>query len=118
MTHDEKIQYLIKDLGQKGIGPYTVAPPFYRLLWALGIQAPPPHFGGFWLPALWMGTAFGVLWGVFMWFAFWRGQMAPATAIGTSALGGGCFGAVMASYYQRQRKKLALPPWQDYPAAP
>jgi hypothetical protein len=117
MTHDEKIQYLIKDLGQKGVGPYTVAPPFYRLLWRLGIQAPPPHFGGFLVPALWMGAAFGIIWGIFMWFTFWRGQMDPTTAVGTSVLAGCLFGGVMASYYQRQRKKLALPRWEDYPAA-
>jgi hypothetical protein len=117
MTHDEKIQYLIKDLGQKGVGPYTVAPPLYRLLWRLGIQAPPPHFGGFLVPALWMGAAFGIIWGVFMWFTFWRGQMDPTMAIGTSVLAGCLFGGVMASYYQRQRKKFALPRWEDYPAA-
>ncbi len=117
MTHDEKVQYLIKDLGQKGIGPYTVAPPFYRLLWRLGIEAPPPHFGGFLMPALTTGAAFGIIWGVFMWFTFWRGQTDPTIAVGTSVLAGCLFGGVMASYYQRQRKKFALPRWEDYPAS-
>jgi hypothetical protein len=117
MTHDEKVQYLIKDLGQRGVGPYTAAPPLYRLLWRLGIETPPPHFGGFLMPALWMGATFGIIWGVFMWFTFWRGQMEPTTAVGTSVLAGCVFGAIMASCYRRQQKKLALPPWEDYPAA-
>jgi hypothetical protein len=116
MTFDEKLRYLINDLGQKGIGPYTVAPPLYRLLWGLGIKAPPPHFGGLWVPALGMGTTFGGLWGVFMWFTFWRGEMAVTTALAISVLAGIFFGALMASYYLRQRRKFRLPRWEDYPA--
>lgn len=32
MTHDEKVAYLLKGLGQKRIRQYTIAPPIYRLL--------------------------------------------------------------------------------------
>ena len=36
MSHREKVWHLIADLGRRGVGSHTVAPPFYRLLWLLG----------------------------------------------------------------------------------
>jgi hypothetical protein len=116
MTHDEKIEYLLNDLGQRGIGKYTVAPPLYRLLWRLGVKVAPPHFAGFWPLTAFMGTFFGLAWGAFMWLLLWRAQEMPVTiAIGTAAVAGLCFGLAMACYYRWRWRKLALPRWQDYP---
>lgn len=47
VTHCQKADHLIAELGQEGVGPYTVAPPLFRLLWALGLEVPPPLFLGF-----------------------------------------------------------------------
>lgn len=119
MTHDEKINYLLKDLGQRGVGKYTVAPPAFRLLWRMGIEVPPPHFAGFWSLALGMGTFFGVLWGIFMWLLFWRAQdLSAGAVVGFSALAGLVFGLIMAGYYRWHRRRLALPRWEDYPSLP
>ena len=52
--------------------PYTVAPPFFRLLWALGLDVPPPLFLGFLTLMLLMGTFFGIFWGAFMWLLLWH----------------------------------------------
>lgn len=41
MTHHQKVDHLITELGQQGVGSYTVAPPLFRLLWPLGFKVPP-----------------------------------------------------------------------------
>jgi hypothetical protein len=48
MTHDEKVAYLLRDLGGREICPSTIAPPMYRQLWHLGLEVRPPHFASFW----------------------------------------------------------------------
>jgi len=117
MTHEEKVAHLVKDLGQKGISAHTVAPPAYRFLWRLGIEARPPHFASFWSLAVTMGVFFGFLWGIGMWFAFWQDQDMPVfIALAGSALAGVLFGLIMAAYYRSRARKLMLPRWEDYPA--
>jgi hypothetical protein len=63
IPHRQKVQRLIEELGQQGIGPYTVAPPLFRFLWSLGLEIPPPFFLGFAKLTTLMGTTFGALWG-------------------------------------------------------
>ena len=60
MPHRQKVQRLIEELGQQGVGSYTVAPPLFRLLWALGLETPPPFFLGFAKLAALMGITFGL----------------------------------------------------------
>ncbi len=118
MNHQEKVDHLLNDLAQRGIGKYTTAPPLYRLLWRLGFEVPPPHYAGFWPLAIFMGVFFAVLWGIFMWFFLWRSEDMPAAiAIGSSLLAGALFGVGMAAYYRSAASKLALPHWEDYPTA-
>ena len=117
MTHEEKVAYLLRDLGQKGIGQYAIAPPVYRLLWRLGIAVRPPYFARFWSLAASMAVGFGIVWGIIMWFAIWRQSASVSVAVATAALAGLLFGVIMAAYYRRQARKLALPRWEDYPAA-
>jgi hypothetical protein len=117
MNHQEKVDYLLNDLAQRGVGKYTTAPPLYRLLWKLGIDVPPPHFAGFWPLAITMGVFFAVFWGIFMWFFLWRSEgTPPAVAVGSSLIAGVLFGLIMAAYYRWRASKLALPRWEDYPA--
>ncbi len=47
MTHQQKVDCLIEELGQQGVSSYTAAPPLFRLFWALGFKVPPPFFLGF-----------------------------------------------------------------------
>jgi hypothetical protein len=116
MTHSEKIELLLKDLAERGVRQYTVAPPLYRLLWRLGIEATPPHFASFWSLALTMGAFFAIAWGIFMWLFLWQGEDMPvAVGIGVSIIAGLLFGAIMAAYYRWSARRLALPRWEDYP---
>jgi preprotein translocase subunit SecG len=53
-----------------------------------------------------------------MWLMLWRGQDMPvALAVVTAAIAGLFFGLSMACYYRWRARKLALPAWEDYPAA-
>jgi len=116
MDHQAKVAHLLEDLKQRGISEYTTAPPFYRLLWRMGIETPPPHFASFGSIALMMGMFFGVGWGLVMWFLVWRADDVPiAIVVIMSVVAGALFGVIMAAYFRWRARKLALPPWQDYP---
>jgi len=116
MDHQAKVAHLVEDFKQRGIGQYTTAPPFYRLLWRMGIEVPPPHFASFGSIALMMGLYFGVAWGLFMWFVIWRDENMPIViAVITSVLAGVLFGVAMAAFFRWRARKLALPRWEDYP---
>jgi len=115
-THRQKVERLIADLRKQDVSPYTVAPPLFRLLWALGLFIPPPIFLGFLPLTLLMGAFFGILWGVFMWLLQWQSwHMSLELAVATSAAAGLLFGLSMAGYYRRKATKLRLPPWEIYP---
>src|SRR5690349_12297522 len=90
MTHAEKVDAMHRHMGALGISTYTAAPPAWRLLWRLGVQAPPPLFLGFWTTAIAMGSFFGFFWGLFMWLFAWPTQM-PAWAMVSTAGGAGVF---------------------------
>jgi hypothetical protein len=74
-THRRKVERLVEEAGRQGMSLHTVAPPLFRLLWALGLEVPPPLFLGFRKLTLLIGTGFGVLWGplwgVGMWLWVW-----------------------------------------------
>jgi membrane associated rhomboid family serine protease len=117
MTHEEKVAYLLRDLGQKGIGQYTIAPPIYRLLWRLGIEVRPPHFASFWSLAVPMAMGFAIFWGILMWFTVWQQRSSVSLVVGTAALAGLLFGLTMAGYYRGRARRLTLPRWEDYPTS-
>jgi membrane associated rhomboid family serine protease len=118
MDHQAKVAHLLEDFKRRGIQAYSTAPPLYRLLWRMGIEVPPPHFGSFGSITLIMGLYFGVFWGLAMWFLVWRGDDMPiAIAVTASVLAGLLFGAIMAVYFRWRARKLGLPSWKDYPAS-
>lgn len=115
MTHDEKIQALLQHARRHQVAPGSAAPPFWRLLWKLGLRLPPPHFLGFWQLVLVCGSFFGSIWGLVVYLLVWRAQQLPlAQAAGTSLCAGALFGCVMAAVYRRQARRLRLPAWHDY----
>jgi hypothetical protein len=117
LNHRQKVKRLLADLHKEGVWPSTVAPPLFKLLWALGWNVPPPLFLGFITLTIFMGTAFGLGFGVAMWLLQWQaGKIPVGVAIIGSALGGLLFGLIMAVYMRRKAASLGLPrSWDDYP---
>ena len=116
MTHEQKVERLIAEMKQKGLNPYTVAPPLFRLFWKLGWNVKPPLFMSFVSITLMMGVLFGALWGVGMWLLQWRDRPSPwGQTIGIPAAAGLMFGLSMATYYRWKAKKLGLSDWSNYP---
>ena len=124
MTHQQKVERLIEELGQQGIGSYTVAPPLFRLLWALGLEIPPPLFLGIRKLTLLLGTFFGAMWGVMwgigMWLWVWQGDIPASVAVVITVLAailaGLFFGLVMAWSFRAKAAQLGLPAsWEEYP---
>lgn len=110
-----------------GLPRSTFAPPFYRALWRLGIEAPPPLFTGLVPLALIMGTLFALMWGPFLWIAFRvLHRLAPSAVLAVPALfivpvalvAGALFGFAMAGLIRRTARKLRLPSWSEYSGCP
>ena len=121
----QKVDPLIEELGQQGMGYYTVAPPLFRLLWALGLEVPPLFLGFRKLTSAngnLFGVLWGALWGVGMWLWAWQGEIPAGIAVTVTVfaavLAGLVFGLVMAWYTRGKGARLGLPSsWEEYPKA-
>jgi hypothetical protein len=99
------------ELRAQRVGPYTSAPPMYRLAWMLGLHVRPPFYQSFGMLALGMGAWFGIVWGCLMWFVFWRGEGRSVTrALVGATFAGVFFGLAMGGYYRWKASRLRLPP--------
>jgi len=115
MNTQSKREAALKVLASTGMWRSSYAPPLLRLLWRLGFDVPPPHFGTFWSNALSMGAFFAVAWGLLMWFLFWSHQgMPPVIAFASAGAAGVMFGFAMAGYYAYGNRKHNLPSWRDF----
>jgi hypothetical protein len=117
MAPRQKIDAAVRYLRARKVSAGTAAPPLYRLLWALGVPVPPPHFQSFPALALAMGVPFGLLLGVVLTFA---GPGNPALPIGAGMglVAGALFGLSMAGYYRRSAARMNLPRWADFDPEP
>jgi hypothetical protein len=92
----------------------TAAPPLFRLLWAVGVPVPPPHFCRgpllFAFSAVWFGSVMGLL--------LWLGGHRPSAVLSDASLVGAAFGAVMTFYYRGKARRLGLPEWKDFEPQP
>jgi uncharacterized protein DUF6404 len=109
MTHREKVDYLLSDPRTKGVNQYTIAPPVFRLLWAVGVEIPPPFFMHSLPLALFMGLPWAAgMMTVFMWLYGPRNVLLPCV------IGGVLFGLSMAAYYRLKAKRMKLSAWKSY----
>ncbi|QEH34911.1 hypothetical protein OJF2_34560 [Aquisphaera giovannonii] len=115
MTHRDKVERFIAEMTQRGVNPYTAAPPAWRTAWGLGIEVPPPHFMAFVLLALTSGLFFGTLWGLAMRLVDW-GALGWLSTMTVAAVAGALFGVCLAAYYRRSAARLELPSWERYAA--
>ena len=112
MSHSEKVEHLLEDLGNRGISDYTIAPPLYLLLWKLGLKVRPPFFQSFITLFLSTGIFGGVSLGAIRWILQLRSGY---ELIISSAVFGVLLGLSSAIYYRWKARKLGLPEWEKYP---
>jgi hypothetical protein len=106
----QKTERLIADLRQRGVSPYTTAPPLFRLAWALGLNVPPPFLMGFLPLTLLMGAFYGTCWDGFIWaLQCHSGPPAQRAAATLAVCAGLVFGLSVAAYYRRKASRLPLP---------
>jgi hypothetical protein len=115
MTHDEKVAYLLRDLGGREIRPSTIAPPMYRQLWHLGLEVRPPHFASFWWNAGLRAFLFAAILVVSNSLISWWQGYGLLPALAAALVGGVIIGVYTATFYRRQARRLGLPRWEDYP---
>ncbi|MFZ6710621.1 DUF6404 family protein [Undibacterium sp. TC9W] len=114
-SRELKRQAALKLLEKTGIMRSNYAPPYFRLLWRMGFDVPPPHFAQFWQNALFSGCFFATGWGALMYFFVWSKTPVPVTNMLTSAvIDGVLFGLALASYYAHGKRKHGLPSWQEF----
>ena len=112
MTPSTRRDAALALLARTGIRSNNYAPPALKLLWAMGLDVPPPHFASFAASTVLTGSFFGLVWGLLMWFWQWSDTgMSAGLAAALSVVAGLLFGLSMASYYAYGRRKHRLPPW-------
>lgn len=111
--NDKKAQALVLMKNKKML-KLNYEPPMSLILWKLGYRVPPFHFAPFWQTVIILGSYFGIIFGLFMWFLQWRMlHISPSIAVIMSFLSGLMFGIIMALYYRWSKKVNKLPDWND-----
>lgn len=117
MGANSKIHSAIEIATSRGIGRLDAVPPLHRLIWALGIQARPPHFASFGVNTLLFGGFWGVcMEGVILSIALVghpdmpaRALVAPMAMVALIAI---VFGCLLARVFRSRARAAALPDWE------
>jgi hypothetical protein len=112
MAYPPKIQLALDALAKTGIGPWTYAPPLYRLFWHLGLPIRPPHFSTFTGNFLLMTSWFGVFFTAVMWFVL-RADRSVTFILFQCGVTAVLFGLIMAAWTRFRVRKLNLPAWSE-----
>jgi len=117
MTHQEKVGHFIEKMKSLGVGTSRTSPLFFRLLWKLGFQIPPPLFINY--------KTRGLIIGIFSGIGFELLHLVPLfgtprqfsiyTFIIEGLIFGSLLGYSMAMWHKHQNEKYDLPDWKDYP---
>jgi len=114
MTHREKVDRVVRELREKGISERMVAPPAFRLFWALGSEIRPPLFLPIERLLLLIGAFWGILYTVIMWVVMRHYGVTFLRVLWPSAIGSIAVGALGAGCFRWKAEKLNLPDWKDY----
>jgi hypothetical protein len=115
VTHSEKVSCFEQLLRKRGYWLSNAIPPASRLLWKLGIEAPPPYFLSFTTGALVSGLSFGLIFGAINSLFIWPANISNTRAFVQTAIASIFFGLAMATFWRSQAQSLKLPPWNDFP---
>ena len=112
MKTENEIKAYIEKLHQQGVRENMAVPPYYRLMWKIGLDIPPPFNQGFWLSALIPGIIFAIFYPLVVWILntlipTWDTPTTFFNVITTSTI----VGLVMAGLTKWKSKKLDVPEW-------
>lgn len=114
MSFERKKERALAIMESKNMWRSNYAPPALRGLWKLGLKIPPLPFASFWQITVIMGSGFGFVWGLAMWFSTWQGMgVHPSLAIFRSLSCGMLFGVGIAAFHGWRKKANHLPEWKD-----
>lgn len=119
MTFSSRRAKALALLARTGIPRNSYEPFLFRLLWAYGLELPPPHFAPFRLNALLFGVCVAVPVGLASWADAWARQghgEGFTMALGYALVSGLLFGLGMASWFVLGRKTRGLPDWEQLDA--
>jgi hypothetical protein len=108
VTHREKVDRAVSELGAEGFSQHTIAPPIFRMFWKIGINIPPPFFIDFWSLALLEGALFGAA------MAIYYSVFHKSSHLIVCAIGGAVFGLTVSGIARRKARGLCLPSWKSY----
>lgn len=116
MTQSSKLDRYVQQMADAGVGKSTAFPPLWRVLWRIGIQAPPPIFLGFLPLTLIFGGSFGVIFSGVAWLFQDFGMLRqPAMSPPLFALLAGIpYGLAMAYYHRGLAKQHHLGSWAAF----
>jgi hypothetical protein len=117
MSFSEKCSSAQVLLREKGFSPACYSPFAFRVLWALGVPIPPPHFSGFVFNVLTLGGIFTLICVGISFLAHLFGLVQASEGSWLSpqvAIYGLVFGIVMASVFRYGARKYAVPPWSAF----
>jgi len=98
-------------LEAQGVSRYKIAPPLYRLVWRLGVNAKPPIYQSFGMLVLSNGVPFAVTMAILrILFPPLFGPSSIRKTIFVAGLAGLIYGLGMAYSIGRQSKRVQLPP--------
>jgi Family of unknown function (DUF6404) len=120
MTHQDKIDFLLRHMDTLGVPRSTAAPPVWRMFWRLGVPATPPLFLGFLTLTLCISLLFAFSWGILIWLASSLWTDFPVSILilsGGAVLAGLFFGLFMAAHFRTIAKRHNLGPWSEYVGA-
>jgi len=108
MTFAERRDHALTLMAHTDVAPSRYAPPFYRWLWRLGVQIPPPHFAGAWPTEVNLVTVLFIL-------SAQREALHNPVGVGLLAVVGAAVlvRLVIARRYAREAERLDLPAWQE-----
>jgi hypothetical protein len=118
MSFRERIQRYREDMKRRGVPSIAAAPPFHRLLWAMGIEVKPPVYQSGWAIAL-AQAGYLVLTVVVAWWAIEKALQRPIytswvhyVLVPLPAIIIGCWLTVRS--YRKTVREHGVPDWSQY----
>jgi hypothetical protein len=110
MKTNPKRAAALRLLSSKGVPSSSSAPGFFRLLWKIGFDVPPPYFLSFWSAVAFVGIVFSLA--VLCLLIIIPG-LSTVFCIISSVVTGLFFGIIFAIFFDFKKNRYSLPSWRE-----